>query len=139
VDRLDLHRPDVLEEVCRHEEELLQRRKLREDITFGVVAGGLGLVIGEVFYFAFAADDTLHRDWRERPSSDARLWILAGFLVGAAVVSVVRRIYVALRPDCASVRHRTYQPRLAEELGRDPPSVGSLTQLLQALGARVDG
>jgi hypothetical protein len=147
VERLDLMRPDVREEVRQHAEKMLYRRMMREELIFGGCAIGVGMVIGWALFVAYY--DRL---------PDGRLPFAFGMMVGLIVRWVALRAYLKLRPDAAISVYAARRHRHRQTLGIDAtglqqdedalavpggnpnldPEVADLEQLLRSLGATLD-
>jgi hypothetical protein len=123
VDRLDLSRPDVRDEVRQHAEKMLYRRMMREELTFGGIGAGVAVVLGWVLYIAF------YESW-----PDLRLPFFAGFVGGLALNRLLVRVYLRMRPDAGIA---VYAARRTREKSEFDPE-GDLDQLLRSLGATLD-
>jgi hypothetical protein len=142
VERLDLTRPDVREEVRAYAEQLLYRRMMNEEIAFGVIGGMVGIGCYILTYLLFFSDA-----W-------GRIPILIGFAVALGLRKAMLMIYLRLRPDAgiamyaARARRMRGLPAAAPAAltdGKTPvaadaidPEVADVEGLLRGLGATVD-
>jgi hypothetical protein len=140
VDRLDLARPDVRDEVRQHAERQLQRGMMREELLLGAIS----FVAATAAWFAFVGDAV---------PDGARF---ARSIAWTGLISLIarfglRRLYLALRPNAAIAilaarRRRLGIPALqpeestpAADASAIDPEVADLQQLLVSLGAKLDG
>jgi hypothetical protein len=130
VDRLDLMRSDVRDEVRKHAEKLLQRRMMREEMILGTFSILAGILI------------------------TGSQWI--GILIGLGLRMLLVRAYVKLRPRGALAVYAARRRRLALTTGidtrslagdaietsggdaADDPEIADLDELLRGLGAKLE-
>jgi hypothetical protein len=126
VDRLDLMRPDVRDEVRQYAEKVLYQRMMREEMILGSGSILVGLFI------------------------TGSLWL--GILVGLAIRIALVRVYARVRPQAALAVYAARRKRhalsgidasalqsdnVAAGDGLDP-EVADMDQLLRSLGAKLD-
>jgi len=128
VDRLDLTRPDVREEVRQHAEKVLYARMMREEMILGTGSILLGMLL------------------------TSSMWL--GVLAGLALRLLFVRLYAKMRPRAALAVYAARRRRHALTGGVDAralssdsvaagdasldPEVADMTELLRSLGAKVD-